>query len=123
MPRTRKHYIAPVDEQTIGNRLRDLRLQRGMTQVELAQELGIMQSAISDYEKGIVRVHAALVAALAKALKVSADELLGLKEPKENGHTKDRRFVRRLDKIDRLTKRDRQTLLGTIDAFLTKLPG
>jgi transcriptional regulator with XRE-family HTH domain len=122
VPRTRKDYIAPVDEKTIGARIRAFRLQRGMTQVELAAELGITQSAVSDYEKGAVRVHAALVAALAKALRASADEILGHQKPSPNGHTKDRRFVRRLEKLDRLSKRDRQTLLGTIDAFLSKLP-
>jgi len=122
VPRTRKHYVAPVDERTIGQRLKDLRLRRGMTQIELANELGVNQSAISDYEKGVVRVHAALVAALAKILRVSADQILGLEPLKENGHVKDRRFVRRLEKIARLPKRDRQTLLGTIDAFLSRLP-
>ena len=123
MPRTRKHYVAPVDEPTIGQRLKDLRLRRGMTQgPRLAKELGVNQSAISDYEKGVVRVHAALIAASAKVLKVSADEILALEKPKANGRVKDRRFVRRLDQIDRLPKRDRQTLLGTIDAFLARLP-
>jgi transcriptional regulator with XRE-family HTH domain len=122
--RTRKGYISPVNERTIGKRLRALRQARGMSQVELARELGITQSALSDYELGETRMHAALVAAFAKALKASADEILGLQEPERNGHhPKDRRFVRRLEKIDRLSKRDRQILLGTIDAFLSKLPG
>lgn len=121
MPRTRKHYVAPVDEKLIGQRLRHLRLHRGMTQLELAQELGITQAIVSSYEKGSVRMHAALVAAFAKALHSSADELLGLSSPKRNGQIKDRRFLRRLEKVDRLSKRDRQSLLGTIDAFLSKL--
>jgi transcriptional regulator with XRE-family HTH domain len=93
-----------------------------MTQTELAAELGITQSAVSDYEKGAVRIHAVLVAALAKALRASADEILGLEKPKGNGHPKDRRFLRRLERLDKLSKRDRQTLLGTIDAFLAKVP-
>ena len=54
-----------------------------------------------------MRVHAALVAAFAKVLRASADEILGLQKPSPNGHTKDRRFVRRLEKIDQLSKRDR----------------
>jgi hypothetical protein len=97
VPRTRSN----IGRQSTSRRsasLRDLRLRRGITQADLA-----------------------LVAALAKVLKVSADEVLGLEPSKENGHVKDRRFVRRLDRIDRLSKRDRQTLVGTIDAFLAKL--
>jgi transcriptional regulator with XRE-family HTH domain len=122
MPGTRKKYRTPVDERTIGKRLRELRLQRGMTQNEVAGELGINQSAVSDYEKGVVRMHAALVAGFARILKVTTDQILGLEKPASNGHIKDRRFVRRLERIDKLTKRDRQLLLGTIDAFLAKLP-
>jgi transcriptional regulator with XRE-family HTH domain len=91
-----------------------------MTQVELAQELGLTQSAISDYEKGAARMHAALVAAFAKSLRVSTDQILGFKNPPDNGHVKDRRFVRRLERIDQLSKRDRQSLLNTIDAYLSK---
>lgn len=121
LPRTRKHYIAPVDEKTIGERLKQLRLRRGMTQAELADDLGLTQAIVSAYEKGTVRMHAALVAACAKVLHASADEILGLEKPTQNGHIKDRRFMRRLERIDLLSKRDRQSLLGTIDAFLSKV--
>ncbi len=121
MPRTRKHYVAPIDEKGIGQRLRQFRLRRGMTQVELAQDAGITQSAVSDYEKAEARMHAALVAAFAKALHISTDQLLGFESPPDNGHPKDRRFVRRLERIDQLSKRDRQGLLNTIDAYLSKL--
>ena len=51
----------PIDEKAIGKRLRDLRKRQGMTQAELAAELGVNQSAVSDYEKGVVRIHAATV--------------------------------------------------------------
>ena len=82
MPGTRKHYVVPVDEKTIGRRIRDLRKRQGMTQIELAAELGINQSAVSDYEKGEVRIHAAMLAGLARVLKSSADEILGLEKAK-----------------------------------------
>jgi len=121
LPGTRKHYRVPVDEKAIGARIRELRKRQGMTQTELAAELGINQSAVSDYEKGIVRMHAAMLAGVAKALKASADEILGLEKAKPNGHPVDRRFLRRIEKLDRLSRRDQQALLGTIDAFLTKV--
>jgi len=110
-----------VSEKTIGERLREVRLRQGMTQAELAEDLGITQAIVSAYEKGTIRMHGALVAAFAKLLHASADELLGLEKAKQNGHVKDRRFLRRLERIDLLSKRDRQSLLGTIDAFLSKV--
>ena len=89
-----------------------------MTQVELADKLGISQALLSAYERGDARIHGELVAAFAKALRTSADEILGLKTTKHNGFFPDRRFLRRLQKIDKLSVRNKQTLLKTIDAFL-----
>jgi transcriptional regulator with XRE-family HTH domain len=113
-------YIAPVDEQTIARRIRDLRKRRGLTQVELAKLVGIDQTLLSTYERGTVRLHGAMVAALAKALRSTSDEILGLKEPKDSGPIKDRRFLRRLQQIDHLPRRKKDALLTTIDAFLTE---
>ncbi len=118
VPRTRKTYIAPIDEKTIGRRLRELRRARGLTQVQVATALGINQSVVSDYENGTVRLHSALLAAFAKVLGASSDEILGLRAAQERDPVRDRRFLRRLEKIDRLPKRERQLLLGTIDAIL-----
>jgi transcriptional regulator with XRE-family HTH domain len=89
-----------------------------MSQLPLAEKLGIRQVLVSQYELGKVPVHGALFAAFAKALSTSADEILGLKESKENGLTTDRRFLRRLERIDRLPRRKKNALLTTIDAFL-----
>ena len=76
------------------------------------------QALLSRYERGALRLHGALVAELAKALRVSADEILGLKELKPDGALHERRFVRRLDQIRKLPKRKKQALLMTIDSFL-----
>jgi hypothetical protein len=80
--------------------------------------VGVTQTLVSDYEVGRLRVHAGLVMRFAKALRVSADELLGLKESKENGFVKDRRFIRRFQEIEKLSRSEKQTLLKTIDHFL-----
>jgi len=117
MPR-RGRFRAATDEKTIAKRLAALRRQRGWTQTELAEKLGITQTLVSEYERGNVRMHAALVAAFAKALRASADELLGLEKPKDDGLLKDRRLLRRLQKIEHLPKRDQQALFRTIDNFL-----
>jgi transcriptional regulator with XRE-family HTH domain len=120
LPRTGQ-YIAPVDEKTIGHRIRDLRKRRGLTQVEIAEKLGIQQALLSAYELGQVRIHGALVAAFADIFKVSADEILGLKPQKQNGPFSDRRFLRRLERIEKLPKRAKQTLLSTIDTYISGL--
>jgi len=115
-------YHVPVDARTIGKRLAFLRKMRGATQVEIADQLGMTQALVSDYERGKLRLHGGLVVAFAKALRVSADEILGLKDTNGIGPFKDRRFLKRLEKIDKLPRRDRQVLLATIDKFLAGLP-
>jgi len=120
--RRRGRFIAPVDDKTIAKRLGEIRRRQGKTQIEIAEKLGITQSLVSEYERGRLRLHAGLVAAFAKTLRVSADEILGLIKPKEDGLLKDRRLVRRFQRIEDLGKRDQLALFRTIDAFLSKLP-
>jgi len=114
----RRNHVAPVDEKTIGSRLRELRERRGLTQVELAEKLGLDQTLISGYERGTVRMHGALIAGFAKALRASADEVLGLQKSRGDGIVKSRGLLRRLQKVDRLPPGELETLLKTIDTFL-----
>jgi transcriptional regulator with XRE-family HTH domain len=112
---------AATDLETIGQRLARLRKEKGLTQVELAERLKINQSMMSDYERDVIRLHGELIVQLTQILGVSADELLGLKsEAKKNGSIKNRRLLRQVQALDKLSKRDQQALLRTIEAFLSK---
>lgn len=104
--------------ETIAQRLARIRRERGMTQVELAQRLGVAQPVVSDYERGELRLHGQLIVKLSEILGVSSEELLGLKKAPSNGVLKNRRLLRRLQAIERLPRRDQQALLRTIDRFL-----
>lgn len=119
LPRRSRQVAAA--EKTIGARIAEIRKRQAMTQVELAAKLAMSQSLLSRYERGTLRLHGALVGEIARALHVGADELLGLKDAKEDGFFADRRFVRRLQQIDKLSKRKKEALLTTIDAFLSKV--
>jgi transcriptional regulator with XRE-family HTH domain len=110
--------IAPVDDKTIAKRLRELRKRRGFTQTEIAEKLGLNQPLVSQYERGDTRLHGSLVAALARALKVPSDEILGLQDSRDNSIFTDRRFLRRLRKMEDLSRRDKQALIRIIDGFL-----
>lgn len=59
------------------DRLRSLRLQRAMTQAEIAQELYISQPAYSKYEIGTSSPNPETLAKIAEVLGVSADYLIG----------------------------------------------
>ena len=105
----------------IGARLAQLRKEKGITQGELAKLLAISQPMVSDYERGELRLHGELILHLTQILGVSADELLGREEaPKRKGSIKNRRLLRQVQALDKLSKRDQQALLRTIEAFLGK---
>ena len=107
--------------ESIGQRIARLRREKGMTQIELADILGVTQPVVSDYEHGALRVHGELIIQLAEIFGTSANEILGL-EPKgkSDAPIKNRRLYRRVQAIDQLPKRDQEALLRTIDAFLSK---
>lgn len=113
-----RRTTTPPDDRTIGRRLQELRKRRGLSQTELAKVLELTQPRVSQYERGEVRLSGPLVAAFAKALKASADEILGLQSIEEDGLLKDRRFLRRIQRIDSLSRRDKQALLKNLDMFL-----
>lgn len=108
-------------EETIGQRLARYRRERGLTQAELAKMLGLAQSNVSDYERDVFRLNSEIILQLTGILRVSADELLGLREAKSRtGRGGNRRLARRLEQIEQLTRRDQEALIRTIDAFLSK---
>jgi transcriptional regulator with XRE-family HTH domain len=115
-----KRPTTEVGSGAIGERLARFRKERGITQVEMAELLDVSQGNVSDYERGELRVHGELLARLAGILKVSADEILGLEKSAPARAPRDRRLLRRLQDVDRLSKRDREALLRTLDAFLAK---
>ena len=111
------------DDKAFGVRLQEIRKRRGLSQVEVAEKLGIHQSLISQYERGYLRLHGALLVRLAQVLKTTPDAILAVKQfaPDTQSATLDRRFVRRLQRLEKLSAHQKKILLGTIDAFLTKV--
>ena len=117
MPRRSPQTPASEDAR-IGARLKAARLARGLEQKALAAQLGMDQSVLSRYERGVLRLPSSLLAQLARALKISTDEILGLKDVKTGVVVRDRRFLKRLPAIDALPERQKDALLTTIDGLL-----
>ena len=113
-----------TDAETLGQRLARLRKERGFTQVELAEKAGTIQAVISDYERGRVRPHPAMLGRLAQALGVTADALLGLaaaQAQKTNGVS--RRVYRRMQLLETFPAHDQKAVLKFIDALAAQHAG
>lgn len=62
------------------SRIKELRLEKGFTQKELAQKLNTTNSAVCDWEKGRTQPDLQTLASIATLFDVSADYLLGLSD-------------------------------------------
>lgn len=62
------------------NKLAYIRVRSGMTQTELAEKSGVLQTEISRAEKGVKDLKGQHWASIAKALGCTVDELLGKEE-------------------------------------------
>jgi len=119
---TRTHSGRSLSDAPIHARLAQLRLERGLTQAEVADALELTQALVSNYEQGTRRLHAELVARFAQFYGVSADDLLGIKP---NGTAKKTaatdlglHLLKRMQKIQSLPKQRQKEVLRSIDFVL-----
>ena len=65
----------------LGERIRQARLDYGMSQAELARRIGLSKTAMNDLEQGKTRdPHLSYIVAIAQHLRISLDGLVGLGE-------------------------------------------
>jgi transcriptional regulator with XRE-family HTH domain len=99
----------PANPATVGSRIRDVRSERGWTQQDLADSVGVSRSAVAQWETdraGQVRDN---LSRIAETLGVSPEYLLMGREPQ--GNTGDEAALLRLYR--EAVPEDRQLLLRT----------
>jgi len=124
MPKKSKLAPTAAQKETLGLRLAQVRKERGLTQVELAQRCGLIQVVVSDYERGRLRLPADMAVRFAEVLGVTVDELL--QPRKKSGAAKTMKpakqpslkLVRRMEQIETLPVYQQRALLMTIDTFI-----
>lgn len=105
--------------QDFGKRLAQLRKTKGITQQELADAIGVSRRVIAYYEGETTYPPTHLLIPIAKTLRISIDELLGLKKY-EISDTNHAALWRKLKKAEQLPKKYRKTLIDFIDALIMK---
>lgn len=118
MPKPRKTPLPVLEtsSESIGLRLSKIRKAKGLTQVNVAERIGIPQYLVSDYETGRLHLSDDMVIRFAIALGTSSDAILGLTPPDHEGPSL--KLVKRLMKIEQLPTTKQKALLQTIDGFL-----
>lgn len=115
-----KRKMLLEEEETFGEKLARLRQAAGYSQRDLAAELGISQRMVAYYEKETEYPPTHLLPLLAKVLRVTADQLLGLEKEKGNGRHHDNRLWRRFSQVEKLPTPLRKQIVQILDAFLER---
>ncbi|KEZ94301.1 helix-turn-helix transcriptional regulator [Nonlabens ulvanivorans] len=98
----------------IGNKITQLRKEKGWSQSELAKQIKASREAIGKYERDEAIPSVETAKNIADVFDVSLDYLVGdVLKP-----SFDKRMVKRLQDMELLSERDKDHLFALLDAFL-----
>jgi transcriptional regulator with XRE-family HTH domain len=102
---------------TMGERIAGSRKALGMTQAQLADDLGVAQQVVASYEVGRHRVPASFLPRLARALAITVADLVGEEgAPSRRGPAP--KLLQQVERIQRLPKAQQRFVMQMIDAAL-----
>ena len=105
--------------QQLGTRIAELRKSATITQVQLADTLGVSQQTVASWEVGRRGVPIATLPALARALSVSVETLIGEKAaPAKRGPAP--QLQQRIERLTRLPKAQQRLVLQMLDGVLSQ---
>ncbi len=104
--------------QGFGQRLKRIRQGRALTQQELGDRVGVSQRVVAYYESDDSQPLGALLVELARALEITADELLGIEQLREKVPVKKASIRRRLQQVEELPTADQKAALKFVDALV-----
>ncbi len=104
----------------LGLRVAEQRKQQDITQVQLAEALGVSQQTMQGYEVGRRRIPVSALPTLARALKVSLEELMGEPVTKANRRGPAPKLAQHMERISRLPRTQQQFVMRMIDMALAQ---
>jgi transcriptional regulator with XRE-family HTH domain len=104
----------------MGARLAALRQQAGLSQAQLAEVVGIPQRTISFYETEAGDLPSTLIPALADALGVSLEELLGVNRAGARKRGPKSQLERQLEAVAKLPRAQQQRILEVVQALIAQ---
>ena len=120
----RSHVTISQDEReffiALGTRIAQLRKGSQITQVQLAETLGISQSTVNAYELGHRRVPVSTLPLLARTLGVNVEELIGEEPSAERKRGRAPKLLQHLERISALPKPRQRAVMDVIEAMLAQ---
>lgn len=104
----------------LGARMAALRKDQSMTQVQLAELLGLSQQMVASYEVGRRRVPVSLLPQIAQTLAVSLEELIGKKDiqPAKRGPAP--KLQQQIERIQQLPRTQQRFVMQMLDTVLAQ---
>jgi len=103
-----------------GERLARYRRNKGISQKQLADELGITQSAIANWERRSVLLSPEQLSTISSFLEVSLDDLFGTSEIPREPTIPGGRVREVFEEVGRLPRRQQEKIVDVVEAFVDK---
>lgn len=118
---SRTHVALSTEERAffaqLGGRIAALRKAQDITQMQLAERLGVSQQTITAYEVGRRRIQVSALPVIAQALGVSVEELVSAPSAqRKRGPTP--KLQQQLERLNRLPKAQQRLVSQLIDTVL-----
>lgn len=103
----------------LGGSIAGLRKAEGITQVQMAEVLGVSQQTVNAYEMGSRRVPVSALPTIARVLAVSIETLIGeTQKPGKRGPTP--KLQQQIEKITQLPKTQQKFVMQMLDTVLAQ---
>lgn len=103
----------------LGARIAQLRKEQGITQVQLAQTLGVSQQTITAYEVGRRRIQVSALPVIAQALGVTVEALVA-ETPKPGKRGPAPKLQQQLERLQTLPKAKQRMVSEVLDSLLAQ---
>ena len=108
----------------LGQRIAEQRKALGITQVQLAEQLGIAQQTMAHYEGGVSRIAVETLAQLAETLQTNVEDLIGTRTKRSAGKRGPApKLQQQLERISALPKAQQRFVMQMLDTVLQQQGG
>jgi transcriptional regulator with XRE-family HTH domain len=102
----------------MSERIRRIRKQKGLSQTDLGELIGVSQQVITNYERGAREPNVEILLKIAGALGVTIEALIGEKSFKPEDMTP-RALQKRFELIKKLPPEKQKAFINMVDAFIS----
>jgi len=122
------HYLDKMTQndndffKQLGRKIASLRKEQQITQVQLAEILGISQQYMQAFEAGRRKVPSSMLPTLAEVLAVSVEELIGITNSDSKDNSKKRgpapKLLKQVEQISQLPKSKQKFVMDMLDTVI-----